>query len=59
MSVVFSKQTIFSVNFSQVFKAVEDMKEECKLGTVPPQAAVSRAVGKVGEYSGFQLPSTS
>lgn len=35
------------------------MKEECKLGTVPPQAAVSRAVGKVGDYSGFQLPSTS
>lgn len=35
------------------------MKEECKLGTVPPQAAVSRAVGKVGEYSGFQLPSSN
>ena len=35
------------------------MKEECKLGTVPPQAAVSRAVGKAVEYSGFQLPSTS
>ena len=35
------------------------MKDECKLETVSPQTAVKRAVGKSGEYSGIQLPSTS
>ena len=42
----------------QVAKAVEKMKEECK--RVPLQSAVSRAVGRLGEYSGFyQLPTMS